>query len=195
MQFIFDNLEGFIAAIALIVSIVGAAISRYFTKKDMLKQQHIEFNKELYYSFFELIFSFLELSSPEFVDDIYDSVLDEYQFNSDDSLEARIDKAYVEISKRKLKLRLHIIKMETFASSDMKKSEEVLVEVNEIHSSYSDLLDLYAEQLKTTYDNNLETQIDCDLLKDETNKYEDRYFEMVEWIKKYMKQMKFQLLT
>ena len=110
MQFIFDNLEGFIAAIALIVSIVGAAISRYFTKKDMLKQQHIEFNKELYYSFFELIFSFLELSSPEFVDDIYDSVLDEYQFNSDDSLEARIDKAYVEISKRKLKLRLHIIK-------------------------------------------------------------------------------------
>lgn len=195
MQFLLDNLEGFVSAIALVVSIIGAGISRYLTKKDMLKEQRADFNKKIYYTFFEIIFDFLELSSPEFVDDIYDSVLDEYQYDSEDSLMARIDKAYVAISKRKLKLRLHIIKMETYASSDMNRIQDVLEQVKEINSNYCKLLDAYAEELKLAFDDNIETQIDGDILKDMTNKYEDKYYELVDWIKKYMKQMKLQLLS
>lgn len=195
MKFLLDHLEGFISAIALVVSIIGAVTSRYLTKKDMIKEQRADLNKEIYYTFFDIIFEFLQLSSPEFVDDIYDSIFDEYQYNAEDSLMARIDKAYVEISKRKLKLRLHIIKMETYSSSEISKTDEVLDQVREIYSNYCKLLDIYAQELKVAFDDNIETPINGDILKDQTNKYEDKYFKMVDWIKKYMKQMKLQLLS
>ncbi|MDE5936394.1 MAG: hypothetical protein K2G83_03200, partial [Ruminococcus sp.] len=118
MQFILDHLEGFVSSIALIVSIIGAGISRSVSKKDMLIEQRADFNKEIYYTFIDLIFEFLELCSPEFVDSIYDSVLDEYQFDTEESSLARIDKAYVEISRRKTKLKLLKIKIETYALAD-----------------------------------------------------------------------------
>lgn len=194
MQFLLDNLEGFVSAIALIVSIIGAALGRSLAKKDMLKEQRADMNKEIYYNFFDLIFEFIDLSSPEFADDILDGILDEYQYNSEESLKSRIDNAYIEISKRKQRLKLQNIKIETYASSDMDKTTEVLEQIGKIYSSFFVLLDLYSEELKLAFDDNTESQIDDDKLRDETNKYEDIYYSAVDWIKKFMKLMQSQLI-
>ena len=195
MQFLLDNLEGFVSAIALIVSIIGAALGRSLAKKDMLKEQRTDMNKEIYYAFFDLIFDFIDLSSPEFADDICDGIFDVYQYNNDESLKSRIDKAYIEITKRKQKLKLQKIKIETYASDDMNKTNEILEEIKKINDQYSSLLDLYSEELKLAFDDDSETQIDEDRLRSETNTYEDNYYLSVDSIKKYMKVMQSQLIS
>lgn len=195
MQFILDNLEGFVSAIALVVSIIGAGVSRNLSKKDMLIEQRTDFNKEIYYMFVDLIFEFLELCSPEFVDSIYDSLLDEYQFDSEESMLVRIDKAYIEISRRRTKLKLHKIKIETYAIPDMDRADDVINQIDEINRNYCELLDVYQSELKLAFDDDLETQIDGNLLTELTNAYKREYEILVDWIKKYMKQMKLQLLS
>lgn len=195
MKFWLDNLEGFVSAIALIVSIIGAALGRSLAKKDMLKEQRADMNKEIYYSFFDLIFEFIELSSPEFADDICDSIFDKYQYDDSESLKARIDKSYIEITKRKQKLKLQKIKIETYASDEMKKTTEILEEVERINNNYYSLLDLYSEELKLAFDDDNETEIDDNKLRDETNHYEDNYYLSVDTIKKYMKVMQSQLIS
>lgn len=195
MQFILDNLEGFVSAIALIVSIIGAGISRNISKKDMLIEQRADFNKEIYYKFIDLIFEYLELCTPEFVDSIYDSVLDEYQFEADASFLSRIDKAYIEISRRKTQLKLLKIKIETYAITDLQKSDDVIDEMNKIDTSYRNLLDAYQDELKLAFDDNADTQIDGNRLTELTNAYKTDYDSIVDWMKRYMKQMKLQLLS
>lgn len=195
MQFILDHLEGFVSSIALIVSIIGAGISRSVSKKDMLIEQRADFNKEIYYTFIDLIFEFLELCSPEFVDSIYDSVLDEYQFDTEESSLARIDKAYVEISRRKTKLKLLKIKIETYALADMQRSDDVMDQINQINTTYSELLNAYQEELKLAFNDNVEIQIDGNRLTELTNTYKNKYDVLVDWVKKYMQQMKLQLLS
>lgn len=195
MQFILDNLDGFVSSIALIVSIIGAGISRSVSKKDMLIEKRADFNKEIYYTFIDLIFEFLELCSPEFVDSIYDSVLDEYQFDTEESSLARIDKAYVEISRRKTKLKLLKIKIETYALADIQRSDDVIDQINQVNTTYSELLNVYQEELKLAFDDNVETQIDGNRLTELTNTYKNKYDVLVDWVKKYMQQMKLQLLS
>lgn len=195
MQFVLDNLEGFVSAIALIVSIIGAGISRNLSKKDMLIERRVDFNKEIYYTFVDLIFEFLELCSPEFVDSIYDSVLDEYQFNSEESILTRIDKAYIEVSRRRTRLKLHKIKIETYAIADMDRADCVISQIDEINRNYCELLDIYQSELKLAFDSDLETQINNNLLTELTNRYKREYEVLVDWIKKYMKQMKLQLIS
>lgn len=195
MQFWLDNLEGFVSALALVISIIGAALGRSLAKKDMLKEQRSDMNKEIYYSFFDLIFDFIDISSPEFADDIHDGIFDKYQYDNDESLKSRIDKAYIEITKRKKKLKLQKIKIETYASDDMKKTDEILEEITKINDEYYSLLDLYSEELKLAFDDDSDTLIDDDKLRDETNKYEDNYDVSVDAIKKYMKIMKSQLIS
>lgn len=195
MQFWLDNLEGFVSALALVISIIGAALGRSLAKKDMLKEQRSDMNKEIYYSFFDLIFDFIDISSPEFADDIHDGIFDKYQYDNDESLKSRIDKAYIEITKRKKKLKLQKIKIETYASDDMKKTDEILEEITKINDEYYSLLDLYSEELKLAFDDDSDTLIDDDKLRDETNKYEDNYDVSVDAIKKYMKIMQSQLIS
>lgn len=194
MQFILNNLDGFVSSIALIVSIIGAGISRSVSKKDMLIEKRADFNKEIYYTFIDLIFEFLELCSPEFVDSIYDSVLDEYQFDTEESSLARIDKAYVEISRRKTKLKLLKIKIETYALADIQRSDDVIDQINQVNTTYSELLNAYQEELKLAFDDNVETQIDGNRLTELTNIYKNKYDVLVDWVKKYIQQMKLQLL-
>ena len=195
MQFLLDHLEGFISATALVVSILGAVLGRYFTKNDMLKKQRADFNKELCYSFCDYIFEFLDLCLPEFADDILDSVLDEYQYDSNLSFKSRIDKAYVEISRRKQKLRMYTIKMEAYASSDIPKTEAVLVQVKKLCDCNMQLLDMYSRQLKDAFLNDNVNMIDSDALRGGTNQYEAHYSDMVEEIKKYVKEIKTQFLA
>lgn len=195
MQFVLDNLEGFVSAIALIVSIIGAGISRNLSKKDMLIERRVDFNKDIYYTFVDLIFEFLELCSPEFVDSIYDSVLDEYQFDSEESILTRIDKAYIEISRRRTRLKLHKIKIETYSIADMDRADDAISQIYEINRNYCELLDIYQSELKLAFDSDLETQINNNLLTELTNRYKREYEVLVDWIKKYMKQMKLQLIS
>ena len=195
MHFLLDHLDGFVSAIALIVSILGAVISRYLTKKDMLKKQRADFNKKICYSYFDLIFDFLGLCSPEFADDILDSILDEYQYDPNLSLKSRIDKSYIEINKRKQKLRFHIIKMEAYASSDIPKTKEVLIQVRNIFEDNVKLLDIYSEELKRAFEIDNVSQVNDDLLRDATNRYEDQYGAMMEEVKKYVNEIKSQLLA
>lgn len=195
MEFLLDNLEGLVSAIALIVSLIGASIGRYLTKKDWLKEQRADMNREIYYTFFELIFEFLDLSSPEFADDIGDRIFDEFLYDAEESLKSRIDNAYIEITKRKGRLKLQYIKIETYASDDMIKTDDVLGLVKHVYDSYNSLLDLYSVELKLAFDDDSRTQIDASRLNDETNKYEDGYYTSVDSIKKYMKIMQSRLIS
>ena len=77
----------------------------------------------------------------------------------------------------------------------MKKTTEILEEVERINNNYYSLLDLYSEELKLAFDDDSETEIDDNKLRDETNHYEDNYYLSVDTIKKYMKVMQSQLIS
>lgn len=190
MNFVFDNLEGLVAALALVVSIVGSVLGRYLTQKDMLKERRSSINKEIYHSFIDLVFVFFDLVSPEFVDDMLDRVIDENQYDSKDSLKSRVDRAYIAIGKRMKLIKLQTVKIDTCSSSDIDRTNDVLDSIKTLYSSYESLLELYNENFKNAYINDNESVIDVNLLRDETNKYELLYFKNIDLIKDYLKAMK-----
>ena len=57
------------------------------------------------------------------------------------------------------------------------------------------LLDVYSRQLKDAFLNDNVNMIDSDALRGGTNQYEAHYSDMVEEIKKYVKEIKTQFLA
>lgn len=177
MEFFLDNLEAFVSAIALFVSITGAGISRLLSKKDMEKERSQNLIKEKFFLFSNLIFDFLELSSPEFIDDIFDDVFDvnlqEVEFNY--NLMFVVDKAYANIGKRKTQISISMAKMRIFMPDNVAKTPELLDEIEDLKNELLSVFSVFEEELRKTYDNNSNTFADQNKLVDLSNSYQMMY--------------------
>lgn len=177
MEFFLDNLEAFVSAIALFVSITGAGISRLLSKKDMEKERSQNLIKEKFFLFSNLIFDFLELSSPEFIDDIFDDVFDVnlQEVESNYNLMFVVDKAYANIGKRKTQISISMAKMKIFMPDNVAKTPELLDEIEDLKNKLLSVFSVFEEELRKTYDNNSNTFADQNKLVDLSNSYQMMY--------------------
>lgn len=195
MEFFLDNLEAFVSAIALFVSITGAGISRWLSKKDMEKERSQNLNKEKFFSFSNLVFDFLELSSPEFIDDIFDDVFDVnlQEVESDHNLMFVVDKTYANIGKRKTQISISMVKMRISMPDDVVKTPELLDEFEDLKKELLSVFSVFEEELRKAYDNNSNTIADQNKLVNLSNSYQMMYESKMSTIEnlllKYQKQL------